>query len=1162
MKVQKQELIPSPEASFHSPGFLLTRGTSDLSPLECTSANVWSSVIPAAHASVETEFCQHHTWPHCGSFDPNIEHPSLRCGGRYYHVSDMLMIKHDASSLTLFVKFVLPWLLAGSLFSTVSCRIDRVPGAPHIAALRKETEELFYHGFENYMKYAFPEDELRPLTCKAITRDRENEHHIEVNDVLANYSLTLIDTLSTLAVLASSPSDTQRNKPLLLFQNGVKDLVEQYGDGTSGPGGWGKRARGFDLDSRVQVFETAIRGLGGLLSAHLFAVGDLPIDGYSPPQDQADIAKSWNGRNNTMADAGVRWPNGLVYDGQLLRLAYDLGSRLIPAFWTSTGIPYPRVNLRYGIPFHAKSPGNYDPTGQCDPDNKESTEITETCSAGAGSLVLEFTVLSRLTDDARFEELAKRAFWAIWNRRSEVNLIGGGIDAETGVWQHSWSGIGAGIDSFFEYAFKSYVLLSGHARMPKDWSDDIRDPTSLFAPLSDAEHSSDAFLHTWHMAHAAIKRHVYRGTNFQHPHYIQVDLSTGAPRAFWVDALSAYYPGLLVMSGEVEEATEAHLMYTALWTRFSALPERYNMASGGIEGGLHWWVGRPEHIESTWYLYRATEDPWYIYVGEMLLRDIKRRCWTRCGWAGIQNVLTGEKVDRMESFFLGETAKYLFLLFDPDHPLNKLDAPFVFSTEGHPLIIPKKQSSTRLVNKAELKVNNSTCPPKPPPRPFTLSNTAARGDVYHAGSLARLHLMPRRGQVDSVLTEYAQDHPSITIADVQSPSNWTYYPWTLPPSLIPYNITSTIMPSAPTFELSFPEMQSPNSPSPPLQRVKNGILIKSLGNLRLSMVQDVPVFVGEDLITAYRIHGINNVALGKDEKVFLARSTGYGSLNPADPFFTRIRDMTMLDIIVDPGHTTSREATAVANASIGNGIQIGLPDFDAMTEGAMKAAWNSILEQISDLVKETQGLLLPVGQAQSDTSGENTGRLSIPAITPTGPGAAPLPDWPEVSALGPAATNGNSHIVADPMRWTKIYAAGALCDEKLPLGVIKSHQVIVIKRGGCSFTKKLSNIPVFKPNRHAFQLVIVVDYESVDQAVPLNSAFNAGSNMAEFMMRPLLDEPQTTSSGLPRQNLLPMVMLGGGEGTYEMLRDAKSIGIKRRYSVSCQGVPVANLVIV
>ena len=39
--------------------------------------------------------------------------------------------------------------------------------------------------------------------------------------------------------------------------------------------------------------------------------------------------------------------------------------------------------------------------------------------------------------------------------------------------------------------------------------------------------------------------------------------------------------------------------------------------------------------------------------------------------------------DRMESFFLSETSKYLYLLFDKDHVINKKQQEFLFSTEGH-----------------------------------------------------------------------------------------------------------------------------------------------------------------------------------------------------------------------------------------------------------------------------------------------------------------------------------------------------------------------------------------------------------------------------------------------------------------------------------------------
>lgn len=48
--------------------------------------------------------------------------------------------------------------------------------------------------------------------------------------------------------------------------------------------------------------------------------------------------------------------------------------------------------------------------------------------------MLEFATLSRLTGDARFEKAARKAFFALWNRRSEIGLVGNTINTWTGVW--------------------------------------------------------------------------------------------------------------------------------------------------------------------------------------------------------------------------------------------------------------------------------------------------------------------------------------------------------------------------------------------------------------------------------------------------------------------------------------------------------------------------------------------------------------------------------------------------------------------------------------------------------------------------------------------------------------------------------------------------------
>jgi hypothetical protein len=1010
------------------------------------------------------------------------------------------------------------------IYLTIShCKVTHSP-------IRQETRSVFYHGLTNYRKYAYPDDELRPLSCLPLTRDRANPAHIDVNDVLGNYSLSLVDSLSTLAILASNPlSDHDQHNALNDFQDYIQLFVQDYGDGSPGPAGQGRRVRGFDLDSKVQVFETTIRGLGGLLSAHLFAIGELPIRGYHP-----DIRQD-----------GIHWPNGLVYDGQLLRLAQDLGERLLPAFHTPTGLPYPRVNLRHGTPFYEYSPLNNDAEhGQCQksPKPKGDREITETCSAGAGSLVLEFTTLSRLTNDDRFERLAKRAFWAVWERRSASGLIGAGIDAETGAWIGPWTGIGAGIDSFFEYAFKSHILLSA---LPRD----------LYNVTED---SPDAFLQTWKDAHSAIMRHVYRDAYSTHPHYAQNDLYTGGPRFSWIDSLSAYYPGLLVLAGELDEATTAHLLYTALWSRYGALPERWDTTTGVIHGGLRWWGGRPEFIESTWYLYHATKDPWYLHVGEMALRDIKRRCYTKCGWAGLQDVRTGEQSDRMESFFLGETAKYMYLLFDPDHPLNKIDAPWVFTTEGHPLIIPKANRTRFRGRQGQGNVLQSTvpaprtekCPLPPPMLPLTVSSTAARSDIFHAASLAQLHLMPVGYKPGAPSLDWASDHPSVTMLGPESPTNFTFYPWTLPINLMPTNGYSTKLSNKPTFDLTFPTVAGTGLEIGNLQKIEGGVLVNSISGLRFGMVLDSAGPDDEE----YRIYTLGNFALGRDEHIALSRDT-LTQINPSDPHFTRMRDVEVMDLIIDapPPDEIVPENEFYNNTALGDHVfEINLDfDLDALhatsnpgdmvLDSLPKALFtdiNRLAEELDNLVgvlpdaasiddalrdaakqlrSQSAAGALPSSSPSSQQGKGALQRFTTPAMLPIGPGAAPLPaiidSSPDPRSLAAGRLPYNTILVID----------SDLCDASpLPLDIILTHTILIIRRGGCSFSKKLATIPSFPPSPKALQLVLVISFEDDDTT------------------RPLIDEEQFTPAGLPRRHPICLALVPGSEDVWTVFTRAAS----------------------
>ncbi|KAK7914634.1 glycoside hydrolase family 47 protein [Apiospora marii] len=1015
----------------------------------------------------------------------------------------------------------------------------------HIAQLRHETVDMFYHGFDNYMHIAFPEDELRPVSCTPLTRDAQNPRNVALNDVLGNYSLTLIDSLSTLAILASAPPDDRDTGPKALddFQAGVAALVEQYGDGRHGRSGQGLRARGFDVDSKVQVFETVIRGVGGLLSAHLFAVGDLPIAGYDPRRSGDDLEQN-----------PIIWPRGFKYDGQLLRLALDLAQRLLPAFYTQTGMPYPRVNLRHGIPFYLNSPLHENVS--LHPNGEDGfPEITETCSAGAGSLVLEFTVLSRLTGDPRFEQAAKRAFWAVWSRRSNIGLIGAGVDAEAGHWIGGFSGIGAGIDSFFEYALKTHILLSGHELpnrtmpIPAPYGSQL-DPNSLYTPLSDEDNSADAFLEAWHHAHAAIKRHLY--SDVHHPHYINAHISTGSPQAYWIDSLGAYYSGLLALAGELDEAIGTHLLYTALWTRYSALPERWSVRDGHVEGGLGWWPGRPEFIESTYHLYRATKDPWYLYSGEMVLKDVRRRCWTKCGWSGLQDVRTGEKSDRMESFFLGETAKYLYLLFDSDHPLNKLDAPYVFTTEGHPLIIPRKAGKLKASKKAvekgvmpyyDEKYTNSC--PVPPKLPLSGSATAARPDFYHAASLIRLHHIPNIHAIpDQELLAAALDEKSAASA-LKLRSNHTVFPWTLPPAMLPPDGTCAAMRQQHTSIIEFPTNTQHSVGNTfslmfgghNLVRMgSDGIAISSLNGLKITLVLEEPP---DYIDRAWRVSSIGHLALGRDEKVFITRDV---LAEMSDPLFHRIRDSVSIDILLQteippppietPANFSASEGKAQA------GVQSSI---DMAGSPGSSNIFSSFLQQITSVLREPASTFAPEPVRKPEYE-----YTELAAILPAGLGAAPLPDVRE-------APNPVTGVNIDSLTWGRVYFADQACRAKLPDAAAKAHQVIVMRRGGCSFSEKLSNIPSFAPNRNALQLVIIVSEDKEDESEGNSWGFN--------FIRPLLDELQKTPAGILRHNPIAMVMVGGGDETYRALEKAKSLGLRRRYHVESQGLTIGNLVV-
>ncbi|XP_046896660.1 ER degradation-enhancing alpha-mannosidase-like protein 2 isoform X2 [Hypomesus transpacificus] len=391
---------------------------------------------------------------------------------------------------------------------------------------RERIKTMFYHAYNNYLDNAFPYDELRPLTCDG-------------QDTWGSFSLTLIDALDTLLILGNH-SEFQRVASLL------QDTVD------------------FDIDVNASVFETNIRVVGGLLSAHLLS-----------------------------KRAGMEVESGWPCAGPLLRMAEEAARKLLPAFQTQTGMPYGTVNLLKGV-------GNH-------------------------------------------------------------------IDVLTKKWVAQDAGIGAGVDSYFEYLVKGAIMLQ-----------------------------DEELLTMFHEYDKAIQNY----TRFD-DWYLWVQMHKGTVSMPVFQSLEAFWPGLQSMVGDLDSAVRTFMNYYSVWRQFGGLPEFYNIPQGYTVDKREGYPLRPELIESAMYLFKATGDHTFLQLGRDVVESLETISRVDCGYASVKDMRDHKLDNRMESFFLAETIKYLYLLFDPSNFLLQPQAweegagpsedcvlgagGYIFNTEAHPL---------------------------------------------------------------------------------------------------------------------------------------------------------------------------------------------------------------------------------------------------------------------------------------------------------------------------------------------------------------------------------------------------------------------------------------------------------------------------------------------
>ena len=439
-------------------------------------------------------------------------------------------------------------LAACATFATLGCAKAREDDHARQMATRVRTE--FLHAWNNYERYAWGHDALRPLSKTA---------HDWYGESLL---MTPVDALDTL-ILMRLDAEAARAQSLI-----VSELS-------------------FDRDIYVKNFEITIRLLGGLLSSYQ-----------------------------------------LTGNKRLLRSAEDLGDRLLPVFNSPTGLPYVYVNLR---------------TGQ--------TRDAITNPAETGTLLLEFGTLSKLTGRPVFYEKAKRALVETFKRRSALGLVGESINVETGAWTNTDSHISGGIDSYYEYLWKCWLLFGD-----KDCHD------------------------MWTASIPAIHKYLADETRGE-LWYGHADMQTGKRTKTTYGALDAFFPGLLAFSGDLARARRLQTLSFKMWNLYGIEPEILDYKTMHVVNGSYHL--RPEIVESTYYLYHYTRNPAYRQMGEKMFDDFVKYCRTEAGYAALADVISKKQLDEMESFVLAETFKYFYLLFASPETL-KFDK-IILNTEAHPL---------------------------------------------------------------------------------------------------------------------------------------------------------------------------------------------------------------------------------------------------------------------------------------------------------------------------------------------------------------------------------------------------------------------------------------------------------------------------------------------
>ncbi|XP_071715547.1 mannosyl-oligosaccharide 1,2-alpha-mannosidase MNS1-like [Rutidosis leptorrhynchoides] len=454
--------------------------------------------------------------------------------------------------------------------------------------------------------------------------------------------------------LASDPIEVERREKVKDAMVHAWSSYEKYA--------WGH-------DELQPQSKNGVDSFGGLGATLIDSLDTLYIMGLD---EQFQRAKEWVADSldfNKNYDASVfettiRVVGGLLsaYDlsgeNVFLEKAKDIADRLLPAWSTPSGIPYNIINLAHG---NAHNPGW---TGG------------DSILADSGTEQLEFIALSQRTGDPKYQQKVENVILELNKTFPADGLLPIYLNPHTGTTSHSTITFGAMGDSFYEYLLKVWIQgnKTTDVKLYREmWETSMKGLLSLVRKTAPSS-------------------------------FTYISEKIGNSLIDKMDELACFAPGMIALGssgyGSDESARFLNLAEELAWTCYNfyqSTPtklagENYFFHSGqDMTVGTSWNILRPETVESLFYLWRLTGNKTYQDWGWNIFQAFEKNSRVEAGYVGLKDVNTGVKDNMMQSFFLAETLKYLYLLFSPPSVIS-LDE-WVFNTEAHPLKIVSRVGS-------------------------------------------------------------------------------------------------------------------------------------------------------------------------------------------------------------------------------------------------------------------------------------------------------------------------------------------------------------------------------------------------------------------------------------------------------------------------------------